>query len=213
MSRREPNDPTRQSPPIASMRPALIVIAIVAVIAVGGGLLAVFSSGSAKTDNSSSGNGALPAKLIVDGVHFGPASPFLRKTERSSLIPNDIIAPLYLPIDVHLTKMVNLDNGNGPYDRQINLTSTLSGARLVTAYATLLNQYGWKQSGTVTTSGTSRSEGTELLAQHASRDGYNWEVGITITANFQAAQPSPVSKQQVAPTRIALRLLQVPEGN
>jgi len=196
-------EPTSKNPPRASLRPALIVIGIVAVIVLCGGLLAILSSRGTNTHNTTTGTGGLPSRLIVEGVHFDLARTFLQKTEHSALIPEDIISSLYLPADVHLAKVINLDNGNGPFDRQINLTSTGSQARFVKAYTTLLDQYGWKQSGIESVAGPFGSKGTELLSQHPSRDGYNWEVGVTITTNAKVAQP----------TRIAMRLLQVPEGN
>ena len=196
-------EPTKEHPPRASLRPALVVIGIVALIVLGGGLLAILSSKSARTHNSTTGTGTLPSHLIIEGVHLDPARAFLVKTEHNALIPQDIISSLYLPTDVDLTKVINLDNGNGPFDRQINLTSAGSENQFVKAYTTLLNQYGWKQSGIESVAGPIGSKGTELLSQHPSRDGYNWEVGVTITTNAEVAQP----------TRIAMRLLQVPEGN
>ncbi|HVB00479.1 MAG TPA: hypothetical protein VNE42_04355 [Acidimicrobiales bacterium] len=196
-------EPTKENPPRASLRPALVVIAIVALIMLGGGLLAILSSRGARTLNATTRTGTLPSRLIIEGVHLGPARAFLQRTEHNALIPEDIISSLYLPTDVHLTEVINLDNGNGPFDRQINLASAGSQTQFVKAYTTLLNQYGWKQSGIESVAGPVGTKGTELLSQHPSHDGYNWEVGVTITMNAQVAQP----------TRIAMRLLQVPEGN
>lgn len=213
MTNTDASEPTLQSAPRVSLRPALIVILIVAVITIGGGLLTIFSSKSAKTPYGSANVANLPARLVVEGVHFDPARPLLEKTELIALVPHDIISSLYLPVDVHFKMVVNLDNGNGPFDRQLNLTSGVSQVRLTTAYMTLLNQYGWKQSGTQPVAVPSGSTGTELLSQRASRDGYNWEVGITITTDTQVVHPNQPSGTNVQPTRLTMRLLQVPEGN
>ncbi len=201
--------PSRERPARVSPRPALIVIAIVAVIAAGGGLLTLFSSGGTGTR----GNGVVPSHLIVEGVHFGPARAALETTEHGPLIPEDIIASLALPVGARLTGMVNLDDGSGPFDREIDLVTSTPRSQLITAFGTLLDAYGWRQSGAGTAVGTRRTSGTELLAQRPSRDGYNWEVGVTITAGASSEGTVVRSTLPIGRTRIAMRLLQVPEGN
>ncbi|HUY07100.1 MAG TPA: hypothetical protein VMU99_07570 [Acidimicrobiales bacterium] len=205
--------PTVESSPRASLRPALIVPLIVATIVLGGGLLAIFSARSARTVGGSGGAISAPTHLVEQGVHLDPAQTLLQRTEQSALIPEDVISSLYLPNRARLVRVIDLDNGNGPFDRQIDVTSAVAPAQLVTAYTTLLEQYGWTLSSTKAVAGPSRSTGTELLSQRASRDGYNWEVGITLTNNTLAIAPSQRNANASQRSFISMRLLQVPQGN
>ena len=209
MTEIDASEPSRERLTRVSLRPALIVVAIVAVIVVGGGLLAIFSGKGTKTKDAA----AVPSRLIVEGVTFGQARATLLKTEHSPLIPEDIISSLAIPVDARLTGVVDLDDGNGPFDRQVNLASAAAQSQLVQAYSTLLDEYGWRQSGAKTTAGPTGSKGTQLLAQHASRDGYNWEVGVTITIGAHVNATMPPIDPRLRRTHIAMRLLQVPEGN
>ncbi len=201
--------PPRERVARASLRPALVVLAVVAVIIVGGGLLAIFSGSTAKSNDRST----VPSRLIVEGVQFSLARTTLLNTEHGPLIPGDVISSLAIPLGAKLTRVVNLDNGNGPFDRQVDLVSTVSRSQLLTAYTTLLNEYGWRQSGTETMAGRSGSSAIELLAQRASSDGYNWEVGVTLTVGTPITAVTASANRQPRASLIAMRLLQVPEGN
>ena len=206
-------DPARTAAPRVSLRPALIVISIVAAIMIGGVLLTILSSKSATTAGGSNRSTGLPAHLVINGIPVEPARAWLLKTEPIALIPEDVISSIYVPVGIHLVKVVNLDNGNGPFDRAVDLTSLAPKDQLIGVYATLLNQFGWKLSSSRRVAGPSGTTGTELLSQRASSDGFNWEVGVTVNVGTPSAHPSPAGASHPGSARIALRLLQVPEGN
>jgi len=203
--------------PIVRVRngPALVVIGIVTVIIIGGTLLALLSNGTpspSATNTNAPGSSSKTAGRVatVDGVSMQPAQSFLAALHGGDAIPADVASTLYVPSHSTRTGTVNRDNGNGPFDRQVNFNTMLAPSLLLNAYRASLAANGWKPVGTssVTTSGNRR--GTELLAQHPGSDGYYWEVGFTVISSSPSSSPAHILSP-VSLTR--LRLLQVPDGN
>ena len=125
--------------------------------------------------------------------YFSPITP-------PGMVPNNVLDALLIPQASSRTGWRNYDQGNGPYDREINILVQASPAATKTFFNTALLDNAWK-----TLSGRPVTNGYEILALHSGSDGYFWEIGVTVTSNPQSR--SAINNGPGA-TMVALRLLQ-----
>lgn len=123
------------------------------------------------------------------------------------IVPSNVLDALLVPSDSTRTGWKNYDQGNGTYDRQVNISVPASFASTKTFYNIVLEDNAWK-----VLSKRQVANGYQFLALHAGSDGYFWEIGITISgtpssvpALNSAASNAPASTKN---TPVKLRLLQ-----
>lgn len=156
-----------------SGRPALIVLGIAVFIVLTGVLASALISGQTPTTSLSS--------ITVDGsqVQLTPATSALHGIVSPSEPPGDIIGNLSVPAGSRVTHVINIDQGQGQFDRTVAFTTTeLASTELVTLYRTLLPRLGWHVLYAGPGSSRAGQAGTEVLAKLGSGDGFYWEVGM-----------------------------------
>lgn len=183
--------------------PALVVLAIVGLVIIGGSLLALIP-GSSKSKTPSGNVTGARGSIIVDGTQFVSASPALSRIGAGGVVPSDVSSTLYLPKGAEVTSTENLDNGNGPFDRSLTLSSGESARDLAVRETILLGENGWRVTASREHQVSKGQESVEVLAEHPGSDGYYWEAGVTVV---------PVLREANGHVNLTLRLLQVPDGN
>lgn len=122
-------------------------------------------------------------------------------------VPANIFEAILVPAQSTRTGWQNYDQGNGPYDRQIDIAVPADGPKTKAFFVAALGDKAWK-----TLSAKTITNGYQILALHPGNDGHFWEVGITITN-----QPSDIAPLGLAThassatsrfTPVAIRLLQ-----
>jgi hypothetical protein len=154
-------------PSTPRLGPALIVVALVAFIAIGGGLLAVLGTSHSHAPTigkSANGLGVESAKTAFKPI-VGPDNP-----------PSDVVAAIVLPESSERTSYENYDGGQSTYDRSATFAVAQSPKTVVNFYVDELKRAGWgKVSNFADTSG-----GTQLFATREGSDGYYWQIGVKI---------------------------------
>lgn len=200
------------APPLApfarppSLKPALVVLACVAVVSLGGFALALLGGNSSPAPAASGSTSALP------GVHLAalPAGPALRRISSDGALPSDIAAALVVPEGSRVVGSVANDAGVGQFDRSIVLAVGAAPSLVVAFYHAELTRARWALVGTYPIA----AGGTEVLARRASADGYEWEVGVVVTPVNPGISPALAGGDQTsASSRVKLRLFQIPDGS
>ncbi len=159
----QPQD--QPAPPGPSLRPAAIVLGIVLVLLTGGLVAAALTGGPQPSATSS----AAP----------GNAAHLLSPIEAEGQPPLDILDATPLPQGARVVGVVNSDQGAGQYDRTATCQAHGSAAQLIHFFDSELAGNGW----TILTAGgpvLNHLGETEVLAKHASADGYYWEIGAVV---------------------------------
>ena len=153
------------APPGPSLRPAAIVLGIVCVLLAGGLAAAALTGGPQSSPTSS----AAP----------GNAAHLLLPIEGAGQPPLDILDATPLPAGAQVVGAVNDDQGAGQYDRTLTFQAKDSASQLLGFFDRQLAGNGW----TILTAGApvlNHPGQTEVLAKHASADGYYWEIGTIV---------------------------------
>lgn len=134
------------------------------------------------------------------------ASDFSAVTPKG-IVPSDVLNALLVPTSSTRTGWKNYDQGNGTYDRQIDISVPSSFSATKKFYKTVLEDKAWKILSERDVSG-----GYQFLALHSGSDGHFWEIGITISGSPSSvpalyANPSGNSTSSTL-TPVKLRLLQ-----
>jgi hypothetical protein len=158
--------------------PALIVLGIAVLIVVVGLV------GSALTSNSSGkATPVLHEVTLSDGTSMTltPATTALRSLVSEGQPPSDIIGHLVVPAGSRPTGNVNNDQSAGQYDRTADFATSQAGDEVVDTFKAALPKLGWQVIYAGPGLGTDQN-GTEVLAKRGSSDGYEWEVGVVVSA-------------------------------
>lgn len=137
---------------------------------------------------------------ITSSADFAAVTP-------PGLVPQDVLSALLIPRNSTRTGWLNYDQGNGTYDRGINISVNATPSATEAFFTTALSDKAWK-----TLSKRSLTNGYEILALHSGSDGHFWEIGITITLPSRGSvtpsigTPSPLGV--ISSTPVELRLLQ-----
>jgi hypothetical protein len=203
----EAKKPKGRAPVFAGGRPrlgpALVVLAIAVVISGTGAVFALV------------GNSGPPAPAVHPGVVVGhtglsvaSAATDFKKVTSGGEPPPDILAALVVPAGSHLTGAALTGGGVDLYDAKVNIRVDAGLSRVVAFYRDELRALGW----TDRSSSQTASAGTELLAEHASSDGYYWEVGVVVNRVATSVSPA-LGGASVAPaSAVELRLFEVDDA-
>jgi hypothetical protein len=192
----------------------LIVVVIAVVIVVGGVGLSFATGGWGGPSGSTGATGATGAALInVAGSPLAGVSAVAAFTPLATdgEPPAGIDDSLVVPADATVTGHENIDQDAGPFDRAVFLASTASPSQVVSFYRVEMKHQGWGLlPGGVSTSASS----TTLYFEQAGKDGYYWQVAVTVTSQSPALTPGLAGGDQTAPTsRLELELVQVEDAD
>ena len=199
----EPTRARRAEPP--SLRPALVVLACAVVLSFGGFAIALIGSRQA-TPPIVAGLGT-----PVPGVNLSAvgASQVLQRISSGGTPPPDVLGALVVPNGARIVSTTAQDAGVDQYDRSIYFQIDTNSTELLKFYRTELRRARWSLLGTYPLP----SAGTEVLAQRTGSDGYEWEVGVAVTAVNPSISPSLAGDGQTsAVTGLRLRLFEVPDS-
>jgi hypothetical protein len=152
----------------------LIVVGIAALVLIVGGIgAALTSSGNARPPSVHS----LPtaAGATITAV---PGRSALGPIISGGEPPDDILNVVALPKGTTVKGGSATDNGVGLYDRSLTLTAPVTEQRVIDFFRAELRALKWQ----VISQGPPPhgAAGYEIVGQHPSSDGYEWEVGVTI---------------------------------
>jgi hypothetical protein len=171
--------PEPQRPPVPggiSMRPAMIVFGLAALI------LVVFITIAVVTSQA-------PAPIKHSGAAVGvpgatlravPAARSLAPIVTSGEPPNNILNAVSVPVGSVRISHENNTAGAGQYDEQVTFRSDDSQAALLAFFAADMKLQGWQ----ISDQGAARNDpgALEVLGKLAGTDGYYWDMGATINA-------------------------------
>lgn len=202
----EPDQPyfVRAKPP--SLRAAFIVLACALAVTIGG--VAVALVGSVQTGSPTVNGLATP----VAGVNLTAvgASSVLSRIQSGGTPPTDVLSSLVLPSGAKILGSTTQDAGIDQFDRSMKFQIDTTKQELLSFYQTELRQARWSLLGTYAVSGSA----SEVLAQRAGSDGYEWEVGVQIAPINPAVSPALAGDDQTsAEMGLTLRLFEVPDGS
>jgi hypothetical protein len=202
----EPESPRRARAQAPSLRPALIVLACAAAVTFGGVAVALVGSGQSSPPSVSG------LATPVPGVNISAvdASSVLQRISSGGTPPSDVLGALVVPEGARIGGTTTEDAGIDQYDRSISFQLSTTSGELVKFYQTELKRARWAMLGTYQVAG----QGTEVLAQRAGSDGYEWEVGAVVKPVNPAISPSLAGDGQTSATMsLTLRLFEVPDGS
>ena len=182
-----------------------MVLACAVVLSLGGFAVALIGSGQ-------------PAPPIVrglgtpvPGVNLSAvnASAVLQRLVSGGTPPADVLRALVVPDGARIVSTTTQDAGVDQYDRSIYFELDTKSATLVKFYRTELQRARWSVLGAYPLP----KGGTEVLAQRAGSDGYEWEVGVVVTTVNPAISPSLAGDAQTSSViGLRLRLFVVPDS-
>jgi hypothetical protein len=183
-----------------SMRPAMIVVGLAALILVGFVAIGLATNGApARTDTSRS-------IQVVSGSSLRAvrAAPALSVITRSGEPPSNILNAVSLPEgSIRVSHQFNSASAD-QFDAQIGLVSDASQGAIRTFYLSDMKAQGWQ----VFETGPARNDpgAFEVLGKKAGSDGFFWEMGAVVSATTFGADAPPAGQ-----TAFTVRLFQVPD--
>jgi hypothetical protein len=197
------DDPEPQRPPTSagfSLRPAMIVVGLAALILVVFVTIGIVSSQSPAAVKHSKVEEAVPGVSLRSVQAATQLAPIASAGEP----PNNILNAVDLPAGSVRVSHEDNTAGAGQYDAQVTFSSTDSQAALIAFYAADMKSQGWQ----ITDQGAARNDAgaLEVLGKLAGSDGYYWEMGATVNATAFPAGGPPRGT-----THFTVRLFQVPD--
>jgi hypothetical protein len=183
--------------------PALVIVALAVGISGAGAIFALVGSNSP------------PAPAVHPGVAVGHTGLSVASATRDFKAvtsngdpPADVLSAIVVPAGSHLANAARVGSGVELYDSQVLIRVDAEPARVVAFYDVELRSLGWIDRSTSATA----SNGTELLAEHASADGYYWELGVVVNRAATSLSPA-LGGSSVAPaSAVELRLFEVDDA-
>jgi|HubBroStandDraft_1064217.scaffolds.fasta_scaffold148122_2 hypothetical protein len=160
--------------PGPSVRPALVVIGIAALVLLTGGIgAALTSSGSAVPAPTRSLKTAPGATITAV-----PGRSALKPIVSGGQPPDDILDAVAMPRGAVFTPGSATDNGIGLFDHSLSFTIAVPEERVIDFFRAEMKALKWQ----LVTQGPPPhgAKGYEVVAQHPSSDGYEWELGVTV---------------------------------
>ena len=195
---REPQRPAASGG--ISLRPAMIVVGLAALILVLFVTIGIVSTQSPAAVRHSKTEEAVPG-VSLRAVQ---AARSLSQIASGGEPPNNILNAVDLPAgSVRVSHQINTA-GAGQYDAQVTFSSTDSQAALIAFYAADMKSQGWQ----ISDKGAARNDpgALEVLGKLAGSDGYYWQMGATVNATTFPAGGPPRGT-----TNFTVRLFQAPD--
>jgi hypothetical protein len=192
------NGPPPRRPPGPSARPAMIPVGIAALVLIAGGISAALTS---------SGVDQPPASRSIPTVRGAtvravPGRTALRPIVIGGQPPQNILNVIPLPTGSRVKTGSATNNGIGLYDHSLSFTVAVSEQRVISFFRAELKALKWQQ----VTEGPPPhgAPGYQIVSQHPGSDGYEWELGVTVSpttfATGSTAQTTPFTMRVFAVT-------------
>jgi hypothetical protein len=190
-------------------------VVVIAVVIVVGGVGLSFATGGWGAPSGSTGSTGATGSPQID-VKGSPLAG-VSAAQSFSLVASDGEPPaqiedsLVVPAGAKVTGHEDIDQNLGPFDRAVFLDSAASPSQVLSFYRVEMKHQGWGLlPGGVSTSGAS----TTLYYERAGKDGYYWQVAVTVTSQSPNLTPALGGGDQTAPTsRLELELVQVEDAD
>jgi hypothetical protein len=176
----------------------MIVVGIVAVVSIGGALLAILGAGPKVAPGAISSPPGL-------GVPADRAESALQPIIVGLEPPSDIVDSLVVPAGSQVVSHTNPTASLSLYDGEITFDVPIVTKTIVAFYTYELRRQGWRISAT----DAGPNGGTDIYALRNSEDGYTWEVGVLIDDQSGAITPALGGGAEPAKTSsVQLRLIE-----
>jgi hypothetical protein len=161
--------------------PALVVVACVAVVVVGGFAVAIAGSGNKAVSG--------PVLGRLQGVAFSarPAAPILRRITQGGEPPADVASALVVPSGSVVTKATPPRPALSLYSGSFTITVDHPEAAVATFFVDELRHDHWS---VLASDATATGDGSRIYAKIPSADGFYWEVGIVVKPTSVAITPA-----------------------
>ena len=183
-----------------SMRPAMIVVGLAALILVGCVAIGLATNGAPTQTNTSR------SIQVISGTSLRAvrAAPALKVITQSGEPPPNILNAVSLPEGSTRVSHQNNSAAADQYDAQIGLVSDASQGAIRTFYLSDMKAQGWQ----IFEIGPARNDpgALEVLGKKAGSDGFFWEMGAVVSATTFGANAPPAGQ-----TAFTVRLFQVPD--
>jgi hypothetical protein len=166
----------RRELPGPSTRPALIVVGIALVVLLAGGI------GAALTSSGSDSPAPVTSLPTAKGATITavPGRPLLAPIVTAGSPPGDILDAVAMPKGATVKTGSATDNGIGLYDHSLSFDVPVSEQRVIDFFRVELKAFKWD---TVSQGPPPHGAvGYQIVAQHPSSDGYEWEIGVTVSS-------------------------------
>lgn len=194
--------------PLPSLKPALVVVAVALSIVIFGAVIALVGTPSAQPAGSPVTSHV--EKLAGSGLPAVPARSVLSHIASAGEPPADIVSSLYVPAGSrYLSKRVE-SRGVSQFDSSISLSVPAPEAKVRSFFLKVLSHGQW-----TTNSISSPHKGaSELIAERAGSDGYQWRIGITASGEHTLVAPALAGEAtSPARTRVSIQLYQVEDAS
>ena len=189
--------------PGPSARPALIPVGIAALVLLVGGIgAALTSSGSAQPKPKTS----LPV-VRGAGIKAVPGRRALAPVISAGEPPSDILNVVPLPAGASVKIGSAANNTVGLYDRSLSFAVAVPEEKVIVFYRDELRALKWQ----LVSQGPPPhgAPGYQIVGQHPSSDGYEWEIGVTIAPTTFGSE----SNSAVDTTPFTVRLFAVTDDD
>ena len=201
---RPPGKPAR--PPGPAARPAAIVLAVILVVFLVGFVADLVSSSPHRPAPAPSRSTApVPG---TGGLVAAPAKAVLAPVTTPDDPPADIVAALVVPEGTRELAGSSSQRGLGLYDASEVVVVPAAEAAVITFLRTELGAGRWR-----ITSAAPASGGTfRIIAQHPASDGYQWELGATLSATTFTSPVKGMAVPRDGVTPVTLRLFAISDA-
>jgi hypothetical protein len=183
--------------------PALIFLAVIAVVAIGGFLLAALSSGSKSPP-------APIGKIAGAKVTAASASSFVAKIAVADEPPANVIDALVVPANATLTAFHRQAENLELFAGSITLAAPDQASDLVTFYRLELAHERWK---VTRTDATADGKGSELFATIAGSDGFYWELEVIVESSNPSVSPALGGGDATVASSVSLQLVELDDAD
>lgn len=173
-----------------SLAPALAVVAVAVVLVIGGAALSLVGSGQKAIQAAALG------RLRGVALAAESATPVLARIAAEGEPPTDIVRALVIPSGAVYQSRVP-SSGIQLFSGSVTMSVDAPPPQVLAFYRAELRHDGWTS---ITTDAAATGSGQEVLAQHASDDGYYWGVGAVVRETSPSLSPALAGGDQEAPT-------------
>jgi hypothetical protein len=183
-----------------SMRPAMLVLGLGALILIVFIILGALTTGKVQTTNTSKATSAVAGT----DLRRVPAASALAVITASGEPPSDILNAVSIPVGSHRISHQSNSGSAGQFDAQIGLVTDSSQLAVENFYRADMRAQGWQ---VFATGPASHDPGAnEVLGKKAGTDGFYWEMGAVVSATTFGPHAPPRGE-----TTFTVRLFQVPD--
>jgi hypothetical protein len=193
----------RPAPQFPRKGPALIFLAVVAFVSLGGFLLAALSS-TPKTPPAPLG------KVAGSKIAAASASSFISKIAVAGEPPENVIEALVVPAGATLSSAHREAENLELFAGSVTLLAPDQPSDLVSFYRLELTHEKWK---VTRTDATLDGKGSELFATIGGSDGFYWELEVTVESSNPSVSPALGGGDATVASSVSLQLVELDDAD